>query len=93
MKRFVIIRKVLNYINLESELDEIKSIYPQPTGCSYAESIVFIDTEATDETIGVAVFSGNIDKLKKGDRDKITKWLMTRQKTDRIKVYFEKSMF
>lgn len=70
-------------------LNEINSIYPQITTCSYIESYTFIKSSPNPVKTGIVVFSMS-HKIGEADRLKINKWLLTRTNSQNIKVFYEK---
>jgi hypothetical protein len=71
-------------------LDEIRSLYPQISNCTYAESYAFHDTVSNPDKIDLIVFTTKGKYLFESEKEKIENWLKTRLKSDRIKVYYEK---
>jgi uncharacterized hydrophobic protein (TIGR00271 family) len=82
----------LNAINFIGRqiLDEIKNLYPQIKYCSYSESYAFHDAKSKPEKIKIIVFDTKGNNLKNNDKEKIENWLITRLKSNNIKVYYEK---
>jgi hypothetical protein len=70
-------------------LDEIKNLYPQIIGCTYAESYVFNDSNSEAEKVAIVVFKLKTQSLKTSEKKKIENWLRTRLKSDRVMVYYE----
>ncbi len=70
-------------------LDEIKTLYPQISGCLYAESHIFIDSKSNSDKVQIVVFQLNNKKLGRSEKAKIEIWLKERLKEDRIKVFYE----
>ncbi len=64
-------------------LSEIKTLYPQITSCSYAESYVYPDTILRS----VVVFQTE-KKLYRKDKTKIKKWVQERIKKENVQIYF-----
>ena len=71
-------------------LDEIRSLYPQISNCTFAESYAFHDTVSNPDKINLIVFTTKGKYLFKSEKEKIENWLKTRLKSDRIEVYYEK---
>jgi len=71
-------------------LDEIRSLYPQISNCTYAESYAFHDTVSNPDKIDLIVFTTKGKYFFESEKEKIENWLKTRLKSDRIKVYYEK---
>jgi uncharacterized hydrophobic protein (TIGR00271 family) len=71
-------------------LEEIRSLYPQISNCTYAESYAFHDTVSNPDKIDLIVFTTKGKYLFESEKEKIENWLKTRLKSDRIKVYYEK---
>ena len=78
-----------NYLGRQI-LDEIRSLYPQISNCSYSESYAFHDTVSNPDKIDLIVFTTKEKSLAKSEKEKIANWLKTRLKSDRIEVYYEK---
>jgi uncharacterized hydrophobic protein (TIGR00271 family) len=78
-----------NYLGRQI-LDEIRSLYPQISNCSYSESYAFHDTVSNPDKINMIVFTTKEKSLAKSEKEKIANWLKTRLKSDRVKVYYEK---
>lgn len=72
----------------QSIFDEIKTIYPQITGCIYAESSSFSDTLQSALPIPVVILSFK-SSLRDADKQKIRSWLVQRLKNNTVKVYYE----
>ncbi len=70
-------------------LNEIRILYPQIARCAYSDSYQFKDSVAVPTKLAVVVFSLNKQILSYGDKQKIEKWLKTRQHSNFIKVYYE----
>jgi uncharacterized membrane protein len=70
-------------------LNEISTIYPQISSCSYVETYTFTDTIPSPVKTGIAVFSLN-KNVSDADRLKINRWLLTRTNSRNIKVFYEK---
>lgn len=69
-------------------LSEIRTIYPQINGCSYAESLVYHDTLSTPQSTAIVVLSTqhNINIV---DKAKITSWIKQRTQKEYIKLFLE----
>ena len=72
----------------QSIFNEIKAIYPQITGCIYAESSSFSDTLQSALPIPVVILSFK-SSLRDTDKQKIRSWLIERLKNNTVKVYYE----
>lgn len=72
----------------QSIFNEIKAIYPQITGCIYAESSSFSDTLQSALPIPVVILSFK-SSLRNADKQKIRSWLVQRLKNNAVKVYYE----
>lgn len=72
----------------QSIFNEIKAIYPQITGCIYAESSSFSDTLQSALQIPVVILSFK-SSLRDADKQKIRSWLVQRLKNNTVKVYYE----
>jgi len=72
----------------QSIFNEIKAIYPQITGCIYAESSSFSDTLQSTLPIPVIILSFK-SSLRDADKQKIRSWLVQRLKNNTVKVYYE----
>lgn len=70
-------------------LEEIKTLFPQVTSCSYAETTVFTDTVAQAENVPVIVLSKSGKSLNNAEKEKITNWLKTRLKSGVAKIYVD----
>jgi hypothetical protein len=68
---------------------EISPLYPQIKSCSYAESVLFVEGKSKPDKIEIVVFSTKGTVLAKADKDKIQKWLTTKLKSERVRVYYE----
>ena len=71
-------------------LKEIKPLYSQISTCSYSETYIFHDTIPNPEKISLIVFNTQGKYMRSSDKKKINRWLKTRLKTEKIKVYFER---
>ncbi len=86
--------KVLDSVSIKKNLglqilNEIQSLYPQITNCSYADSYVFHDAKSKPEVVVIVVFTTKGKGLPHSDRAKIESWLKTRLKSNKVKVYYE----
>jgi len=72
----------------QSIFNEIKAIYPQITGCIYAESSSFSDTIQSALPTPVVILSFK-SSLRDTDKQKIRSWLIQRLKNNAVKVYYE----
>lgn len=72
----------------QSIFNEIKTIYPQITGCIYSESASFSDTLQSKLPIPVIILSFK-SSLRDADKQKIRSWLVQRLKNNTVKVYYE----
>lgn len=71
-------------------LSEIKPLYPQIIGCTYAEASAFGSFAETDgQKTDVVVFKIKSGTLKGADKRKINGWLKSRIEGKNIKVFFE----
>ena len=69
-------------------LDEIETLYPQISKCSFSDTFVFKDSTAVPEQLSIIVLTAEKD-LNSHEREKIVNWLQTRHKPGKIKVFFE----
>jgi len=69
-------------------LKEIRPLYPQIIGCTYAEANVYSDS-ADAHPSAVIVFKVNRAKLSQADKRKIKSWLISRIESRAIKVFYE----
>lgn len=73
-------------------LMEIKTLYPQITACSYAETYVFTankDTTMRSEKAPVVIFSTSRNSLRTTDKEKINDWLKKRLDNKSVTAIFE----
>jgi uncharacterized hydrophobic protein (TIGR00271 family) len=71
-------------------LKEIKSLYPQITGCVYAEASSFGGlTEAGNQKTHVVVFKIKRGSIKNSDKRKINGWLTSRIEGKNIRIFYE----
>ncbi|MDD3779761.1 MAG: DUF389 domain-containing protein [Proteiniphilum sp.] len=78
----------------ERILSEIKPLYPQIVGCSYAETYLFSavnDSTLRSGKVPVVVFTVQRNGLRLIDRNKIEEWLKSRLKNPRVKMVIEES--
>ncbi len=68
---------------------EIVPMFPRITGCTYAESFKRNDGNIKDEKISIVIFITKQRPLLNSEKEKISKWLTARLKTDVIKVFYE----
>ncbi len=68
---------------------EIVPMVPQIIGCTYAESFKRNDGNIKDEKISIVIFSSKQRPLLNSEKEKISKWLSARLKTDVIKIFYE----
>lgn len=69
-------------------LNEIKTIYPQITGCTYSESYVYHDTLSVPMQTIVVVLSVK-SGMTKAERGKINNWLAQRLESSKVRVFYE----
>lgn len=71
-------------------LNEIKTIFPQITGCSYSETDYYSgeDTLSTSYPISIVTLKQS-GKLSKTDKEKIDSWLNERLRNKQVKVFYE----
>lgn len=70
-------------------LEEVKTLYPQITNCTYAESNIFHTGNPDPEKVEIVVFTTNGKTITRADKKKIEAWLKTRLKSERLKIFFE----
>lgn len=70
-------------------LEEVKTLYPQITNCTYAESNIFQTGNPDPEKVEIVAFTTNGKTITRADKKKIEAWLKTRLKSDRLKIFFE----
>lgn len=70
-------------------LEEVKTLYPQITNCTYAESNIFHTGNPDPEKVEIVAFTTNGKTITRADKKKIEAWLKTRLKSDRLKIFFE----
>jgi uncharacterized hydrophobic protein (TIGR00271 family) len=67
---------------------EIRPIFPQITGCTYAESVNFSDEMIIGQVTRIVVFNLIESSLPPQDQKKIMQWLKSRLKSDNIQVFY-----
>lgn len=73
-------------------LQEIKTLYPQITTCSYSETYTFTankDTLMRSEKIPFVIFSVSRNSLRETDKEKINAWLRKRLDDKNVMAIFE----
>lgn len=70
-------------------LEEVKTLYPQITNCTYAESNIFHTDNPDPEKVEIVAFTTNGKTITRADKKKIEAWLKTRLKSERLKIFFE----
>jgi uncharacterized hydrophobic protein (TIGR00271 family) len=70
-------------------LDEIRNLYPQISGCTYAETLNFKDTISKPVKTPLVIFQMNKNSLSRADKVKISNWLQTRLNLSEVKVVYE----
>jgi hypothetical protein len=76
----------------EKILSEIKPLFPQITGCSYAETYLFSAVNDSTQHTGMVpmvVFSVPRNGLRVADRGRIEEWLKNRLENEQVKTVFE----
>lgn len=76
----------------EKILSEIKPLFPQIAGCSYAETYLFSavnDTTRRSARVPLVVFTVPRNGLKPADRERIGEWLENRLNNRQVKTVFE----
>jgi len=71
-------------------LCELKTIYPQVQGCSYAESLIYHDTLTVPLKQSILFLTVG-SQLATSDKDKIRNWLIKRLKKEEVKLVFERT--
>ncbi len=69
-------------------LNEIRQLYPQIKGCTYAESFEFKDTVSTPYPTAIILFSLN-SYINYGDKQKIKKWTQARLASENVRIIYE----
>ncbi len=69
-------------------LNEIKQLYPQIMGCTYAESFEFKDTLSTPHPTAIILFSLK-SYVNYGDKQKIKKWTQARLESENVRIIYE----
>jgi len=69
-------------------LNEIKSLYPQITGCIYSEAFKYIDTLIYPKMVHLVFLTTN-SNIHETEKIKIKNWLKKRLKSDDVLVHFE----
>lgn len=70
-------------------LDEINTLYPQISKCSFSDSFVFQDSVSAPEKLSIIVLTAKEKSLSNNEREKILNWMQTRLKPNKIKVFYE----
>jgi len=76
----------------EKILSEIKPLFPQIIGCSYAETYLFSavnDSIQHSGMVPMVVFSVPRNGLRVADRERIEEWLKNRLENEQVKTIFE----
>ena len=76
----------------EKILSEIKPLFPQITGCSYAETYLFSSVNDSTQRTGMVpmvVFTLPRNGLRQADRSRIEEWLKNRLGNEQVKTVFE----
>lgn len=68
-------------------LNEIRSIYPQLTSCSYGKTLEYVDTLDKPRVADIVSFETS-EKLSTDEKYKIERWLIHRLKSDRLILKF-----
>lgn len=68
-------------------LDEIKTVFPQIGGCSFAETHFFTEGGPEDTAIVLLTLKGG--SLSRNDKEKIGNWLKTRLNKKNVRVVYE----
>lgn len=70
-------------------LEEIRTIYPQVTGCTYAPANSFSSGDAASGKTIIVILETANGPVSGKDREKIGAWLKTRLGNENLKLYFE----
>jgi uncharacterized hydrophobic protein (TIGR00271 family) len=70
-------------------LNEIKNIYPQIIGCTFAETFEFRDTSSIPIKSSVVVLNIKKGGLPNREKNKVRNWVETRLKSENVKTIFE----
>ena len=71
-------------------LAEISALYPQVTGCSFADTYEFRTGDGSQYSITLIVLSYHEKEPEEKDKTALYNWLSARLKTQKIKVLYEK---
>ncbi len=69
-------------------LAEIRSMFPQITGCSYACALEYSSERVQADTVPVVVLVTGNRKLNAPDRDRIERWLKARLQAKKVRIVF-----
>ena len=86
--------KVIDSINRKNltgqrVLNEIKTLYPQIVKTSYAVAYTAGDTSKNRQAEEIFIFDVQGNRLSSTDKARLEKWLIARQNSKRIRVYYE----
>lgn len=70
-------------------LEEIKAVFPQIKGCTYADSYDFSEEGRNAEKVEIVIFNLTEKKLSGDEKKKIEQWLTVRLKAKQIHVYYD----
>ena len=74
-------------------LEEIKTIYPQISKCSFSDSYVFKDSVSAPERLSIIILTtAQSSSLNTSEKAKIRDWMQTRLKPNSIKVFYENQL-
>jgi uncharacterized hydrophobic protein (TIGR00271 family) len=70
-------------------LDELKSLYPNVSGCSVSEATEYNKLDNTSKVLQIVVVETTGKSLRNDEKQKILTWLKTRLKEEDIKVFYD----
>jgi uncharacterized membrane protein len=70
-------------------LEELRTIYPQVTGCSFSGSLTFTEGTGDPEKTALIVLETGNGEITAKERKKIEAWMKTRLSNDNVKLFFE----
>lgn len=70
-------------------LRELLSLYPQITGCAYAETYLFGTSSTAPSKTPIVIFSTASNKINGSDKERIERWVKARLTNEKTKVIFE----
>jgi hypothetical protein len=69
-------------------LEEIRTVFPQITGCSISDSFAFQDTASVPKKIKMVVFETSKKGLPNKEKEKVNEWAKKRLGSENVRILY-----